>query len=490
MDAQQWRAEQQQGSSGDGAFAALQPSAGQPGRDPARSSDAFPLASVIVVCWNAADVLGRCLDHLLRPGLRQLRGHRRRRRLRRRHARRSQRQHALIGELRIVRSPRNRGCPHARNLGLRHAKGEIVAFIDADGFAAPSWLRQIVDAFAARRDDRRQWPRPCSSTRIPLVINGAGGIVNRQGWAADLSMNESYERAQIASEALYPMGCGMALRRSARRARGAVRRPHAQLLRRRRLRHPAVARGLPGRRGGRAPGSITALSQGGGDSLREAAALRAPPDARGAQACLARACSRAGRYTRHASQDGASPARRALKLQGDRMERALACRACSQGALASAASGFGTPGTARLTPPGETASRRAFHRCLTPRPAAARATASTWRTPASEGQLIYGWFPRRARRRAQLPLGGCAGGGTGPAARRPQGGCDSTMPMCPSTSAALSFSIRRLDSSNPLSPVWATTLWPGSTSRGRSRITRSPFRPAITKSSSAPARDG
>ena len=49
----------------------------------------------------------------------------------------------------------------------------------------------------------------------PLVINGAGGIVNRQGWAADLALNESYERAEIASEALYPMGCGMALRRSA-----------------------------------------------------------------------------------------------------------------------------------------------------------------------------------------------------------------------------------------------------------------------------------
>ena len=53
------------------------------------------------------------------------------------------------GELTIVRSPRNRGCPHARNLGLRHAKGKIVAFIDADGYAAPSWLRHIVAAFAA-----------------------------------------------------------------------------------------------------------------------------------------------------------------------------------------------------------------------------------------------------------------------------------------------------------------------------------------------------
>src|ERR1700682_6237833 len=28
-------------------------------------SEAVPLASVIVVCWNSAEVLGRCLDQLL-----------------------------------------------------------------------------------------------------------------------------------------------------------------------------------------------------------------------------------------------------------------------------------------------------------------------------------------------------------------------------------------------------------------------------------------
>ncbi len=172
-----------------------------------------PLVSVIVVCWNSAEVLGRCLDQLFgqdytnyeivvvddgsQDDTLQV-------------AERS----SARGELTIVRSPRNRGCPHARNLGLRHAKGEIVAFIDADGYAAPSWLRHVVDAF-----DADATVGGVASTVFfdanPLVINGAGGIVNRQGWAADLSMNESYERAQIASEALYPMGCGMTVRRSA-----------------------------------------------------------------------------------------------------------------------------------------------------------------------------------------------------------------------------------------------------------------------------------
>ena len=114
----------------------------------------------------------------------------------------------------IVPNPVNRGCPHARNLGLRHARGEIVAFVDADGFADRNWLSQIVAAF-----DADATIGGVASTvffaEIPSSINGAGGIVNRQGWAADLAMSESYERAEIACEALYPMGCGMALRRSA-----------------------------------------------------------------------------------------------------------------------------------------------------------------------------------------------------------------------------------------------------------------------------------
>jgi GT2 family glycosyltransferase len=171
------------------------------------------LVSVIVVCWNSADVLGRCLDHLFAQD----------------YANREiivvddgstdatpqvARQAFTRGEMTLVRSDRNGGCPSARNLGLRHAEGEIVAFIDADGFAAVGWLGAVVAAFG---DDRRVGG--IASTVFyddsPMVVNGAGGTVNRQGWAADLSMNESYEDARIAAQALYPMGCGMALRREA-----------------------------------------------------------------------------------------------------------------------------------------------------------------------------------------------------------------------------------------------------------------------------------
>jgi GT2 family glycosyltransferase len=170
------------------------------------------LASVIVVCWNDAQVLGRCLDQLAaqdHPSYEVIvvdDG--------------STDDSAAVAEaaaqrsaLKLVRRESNAGCPAARNLGLLHARGETVAFLDADGFAAPDWLRRLTDRLEAEPN-----AGGVASTVFfdadPLVLNGAGGTVNRQGWAADLSMCESFEWAQIGQEALYAMGCGMGFRRA------------------------------------------------------------------------------------------------------------------------------------------------------------------------------------------------------------------------------------------------------------------------------------
>jgi GT2 family glycosyltransferase len=221
MDARRWRDEQRglreavrrDRRTSDGRAPRLREADSSVGTSTVARTPASALASVIVVCWNSADVLGRCLDRLFAQD----------------YVNREiivvddgsddetlevVRQASTRGELTLVRSRRNRGCPSGRNLGLRHAKGEVVAFIDADGFATPRWLGEVVKAFG----DDPEIGGIASTVFFddnPLVVNGAGGIVNRQGWAADLSMNESYEDARIASEALYPMGCGMALRREA-----------------------------------------------------------------------------------------------------------------------------------------------------------------------------------------------------------------------------------------------------------------------------------
>lgn len=172
-----------------------------------------PSASAIVVCWNSADVIGRCLEHLLAQDYEDYEivvvddGSRD-------ETVEIAERYLGSGKLTIVRSPMNRGCPHARNLGLKHARGEIVAFIDGDGFAAPSWLRHIVETFAADATIGGVASTVFMASN-PLVLNGTGGILNRQGWAADISMNIPYQRAPLVTETLYPMGCGMALRRSA-----------------------------------------------------------------------------------------------------------------------------------------------------------------------------------------------------------------------------------------------------------------------------------
>ena len=147
------------------------------------------LVSVIVVCWNAAAVLGRCLEQLFAQD----------------YAKREiivvddgskdatlavARAAAERGELTLVESSRNRGCPSARNLGVSRARGEIIAFIDADGFATPTWLSELVRAFGTDP------AVGCLASTVffddnPVVLNGAGGTVNQQGWAADLLMNES-----------------------------------------------------------------------------------------------------------------------------------------------------------------------------------------------------------------------------------------------------------------------------------------------------------
>jgi GT2 family glycosyltransferase len=210
MDGASWRAEQR---SMRDVLGSRRDSAPAPELLRAEIAGARPLVSVIVVCWNAERLLGRCLEHLIAQS----------------YARREiivvddgsedgtlavaerAREHA---ELTIVHRARNHGCPSARNLGLDAASGEIVAFMDADAFPARDWLSRLVAALGSDPG-----VGGVASTVFyddnPLVINGAGGTVNRQGWAADLGMNESYEHARIPTEALYPMGCGMAFRRAA-----------------------------------------------------------------------------------------------------------------------------------------------------------------------------------------------------------------------------------------------------------------------------------
>lgn len=176
-----------------------------------------PFVSVIVVSWNASALLDRCLtclrdqdhesfevivvddgsdDDTVEQAV----------------------EHLVDERFTVVRQLLNRGCPAARNLGLRYATGDIVAFIDADGFAHRGWLTGLVEAFAD--------PTVGGAASVvffdgdPLLLNGTGGTINQQWWAADLNALAPLPGAEMPNDILYPMGCGMAVRREALAAVG------------------------------------------------------------------------------------------------------------------------------------------------------------------------------------------------------------------------------------------------------------------------------
>jgi GT2 family glycosyltransferase len=116
------------------------------------------------------------------------------------------------GKLSIVLAGRNLGIAGGRNLGIRYAQGRIFAFIDNDGYAAPGWLAEAIGTLDSE---------PAIGAVAPIVffnrnksiLNGAGGTMNYQGYATDLCFDTPYEFARLRKRVLYPMGCGMVVRR-------------------------------------------------------------------------------------------------------------------------------------------------------------------------------------------------------------------------------------------------------------------------------------
>ena len=176
-----------------------------------------PLVSVIVLNFNGAAILPRCLDHLLAQTYTA-------RELIVVDNASSDGSDAVLAAyaargVRVVASPVNRGCAGGRNAGLEVAHGEIVAFMDNDGYADPRWLAEAVVALSGDAAVGAIAPLVFFD-RQGLVLNGAGGTLNRRGYGGDHCFQEPYEFARLPHAVLYPMGCGMVVRRAVLDAMG------------------------------------------------------------------------------------------------------------------------------------------------------------------------------------------------------------------------------------------------------------------------------
>lgn len=116
--------------------------------------------------------------------------------------------------LRLVTSDTNLGVAGGRNLGMKYAQGEVVAFLDNDAFPEADWLETATAELFSSPEAGAVAPFVFFA-HAPLLANGLGGAMDRRGYARDLGYGLALERIHRKEEVLYPMGCGMVVRRSA-----------------------------------------------------------------------------------------------------------------------------------------------------------------------------------------------------------------------------------------------------------------------------------
>ncbi|MFN7972400.1 MAG: glycosyltransferase family 2 protein [Acidobacteriota bacterium] len=117
--------------------------------------------------------------------------------------------------LSLVYNGQNLGCGAARNVGIRHASGEVIAFVDDDAFAEKSWLLRGSTRLAERED-----VGVVASKSIfdgdRAILNSLGGRLNLQGYGMDMGFGEPlafWDSGETSQKPLYATGNGLITRR-------------------------------------------------------------------------------------------------------------------------------------------------------------------------------------------------------------------------------------------------------------------------------------
>jgi mycofactocin system glycosyltransferase len=108
----------------------------------------------------------------------------------------------------IFRQPENRGPAAARNAGLLHTTGALVAFVDSDCVVTPGWLAGLVPHFAD----------PLVAVVAPRVVPAEGGgrlLARHEAARSALDMGRAAEQVRPGARLSFVPSAAMVVRRAA-----------------------------------------------------------------------------------------------------------------------------------------------------------------------------------------------------------------------------------------------------------------------------------
>ena len=150
-----------------------------------------PLASVLVLCWNSASYISRCLDCLAKQTFRDFEvividnGS-------------TDRSDVVLKQdwkgldLRIERLETNNGFAAANNLGARLARGKSLALLNADAFPEPNWLEVLLRS-AEECPEFSTFSSRQIQANAPELLDGAGDAYHITGLAWRRHYNKSVQ---------------------------------------------------------------------------------------------------------------------------------------------------------------------------------------------------------------------------------------------------------------------------------------------------------
>lgn len=151
----------------------------------------FPLVSIIVLNFNGRNILLPCLYSVLRSDYPNFElifvdnastdGS----------AEEVEKLFRSDSRVKIVRNDRNLGYAEGNNIGIKHARGEIIVFLNNDTKVDISWLKEIVKVFKEDRMVGAAQPKVLNYYS-PKKIDTLGGLINFYGFAGggNLGIND------------------------------------------------------------------------------------------------------------------------------------------------------------------------------------------------------------------------------------------------------------------------------------------------------------